>query len=74
MTKILFQLIQAQGYCTEEQIIRQIRGKKKKKIKLKDVYRNIESYNLKRVRANKKLKEQYGVTTKGYPFLIIKNN
>ncbi len=75
-TKIIFQLIQAQGYCTEEQIIRQIRGKKEeKKIKLKRCLQEIlESYNLKRVRANKKLKEQYGVTTKGYPFLIIKNN
>jgi len=75
-TKIIFQLIQAQGYCTEEQIIRQIRGKKEeKKIKLKRCLQEIlESYNLKRVRANKKLKEQYGITTKGYPFLIIKNN
>jgi len=74
--KIILQLIQAQGYCTEEQIIRQIRGKKEeKKIKLKRCLQEIlESYNLKRVRANKKLKEQYGVTTKGYPFLIIKNN
>ena len=75
-TKIIFQLIQAQGYCTEEQIIRQIRGKKEeKKIKLKRCLQEIlESYDLKRVKANKKLKEQYGVTTKGYPFLIIKNN
>lgn len=75
-TKIIFQLIQAQGYCTEEQIIRQIRGKKEeKKIKLKRCLQEIlESYNLKRVRANKKLKDQYGVTTKGYPFLIIKND
>ena len=75
-TKIILQLIQAQGYCTEEQIIRQIRGKKEeKKIKLKRCLQEIlESYNLKRIRANKKLKEQYGVTTKGYPFLIIKNN
>ncbi len=75
-TKIILQLIQAQGYCTEEQIIRQIRGKKEeKKIKLKRCLQEIlESYNLKRVRANKKLKEQYGITTKGYPFLIIKNN
>lgn len=75
-TKIILQLIQTQGYCTEEQIIRQIRGKKEeKKIKLKRCLQEIlESYNLKRVKANKKLKEQYGVTTKGYPFLIIKNN
>lgn len=75
-TKIILQLIQTQGYCTEEQIIRQIRGKKEeKKIKLKRCLQEIlESYNLKRVRANKKLKEQYGIASKGYPFLIVKNN
>lgn len=73
-TKIIFQLIQAQGYCTEEQIIRQIRGKKEeKKIKLKRCLQEIlESYNLKRVKANKELKEKFGVASKGYPFLIIK--
>jgi len=73
--KIILQLIQAQGYCTEEQIIRQIRGKKEeKKIKLKRCLQEIlESYNLKRVKANKELKEKYGITSKGYPYLIVKN-
>ena len=73
-TKIIFQLIQAQGYCTEEQIIRQIRGKKEeKKIKLKRCLQEIlESYNLKRVKANKELKEKFGIASKGYPFLILK--
>ena len=75
-TKIIFQLIQVQGYCTEEQIIKQIRGRKEdKKVKLKRCLQEIlESYNLKRVKANKELKEKYGITTKGYPFLIVKNN
>jgi hypothetical protein len=72
--KIILQLIQAQGYCTEEQIIRQIRGKKEeKKIKLKRCLQEIlESYNLKRVKANKELKQKFGIASKGYPFLILK--
>ncbi len=75
-TKIIFQLIQAQGYCTEEQIIRQIRGKKEeKKIKLKRCLQGIlEEHNLKRVKANKQLKQKFGIASKGYPFLIVKNN
>jgi len=66
--------LESQGYCTEEQIIRQIRGKKEeKKVKLKRCLQEIlESYNLKRVKANKELKEKFGITSKGYPFLIIK--
>lgn len=72
--KIILDLIQQQGYCTEEQIIRQIRGKKEeKKIKLKRCLQEIlESYNLKRVKANKELKEKFGIASKGYPFLILK--
>lgn len=29
-------------------------------------------YKLERVRANKQIKEQYGITSKGYPFIIVK--
>jgi|GEM_PF-1450007 len=73
-TKIILYLIENQGYCTEEQIIRQIRGKKEeKKVKLKRCLQEIiESYNLTRIKANKELKEKFGIASKGYPFLIIK--
>ena len=73
-TKIILDLIESQGYCTEEQIIRQIRGKKEeKKVKLKRCLQEIlESYNLTRIKANKELKEKFGIASKGYPFLIIK--
>jgi len=73
-TKIILDLIENQGYCTEEQIIKQIRGRKEdKKVKLKRCLQEIlESYNLKRVKANKVLKEKFGIASKGYPFLIIK--
>ena len=73
-TKIILDLIENQGYCTEEQIIKQIRGRKEdKKVKLKRCLQEIlESYDLKRVKSNKKLKEKFGIASKGYPFLILK--
>ncbi|SKA99932.1 CHC2 zinc finger [Caloramator quimbayensis] len=72
-TKIIIDLIQQQGYCTEEQILKQIRGRKEeKKTKLKRCLQEIlESYNLKRVKANNELKQKLGITSKGYPFLIL---
>ena len=72
--KIILSLIQQQGYCMEEQILKQIRGKKEeKKTKLKRCLQEIlEIYGLTRVKANKELKEKYGIITKGYPFLILK--
>ena len=78
IAKIIMQEIDKKGYCTEQQVIEQLKhkyGKTLTQIQLKRSLQEIlESYDLKRVKANKKLKEQYGVTTKGYPFLIIKNN
>jgi hypothetical protein len=72
-TKTILNLIQQQGYCTEEQIIKQIRGKKEeKKTKLKRCLQEIlENHNLKRVKANKELKQKYNIKSKGYPFVII---
>lgn len=77
IAKIIMQEIDKKGYCTEKQVIEQLKhkyGKTLTQIQLKRSLQQIlENYNLKRVRANKKLKEQYGITTKGYPFLILKN-
>ena len=64
------------GYITEQEVIEELKneyGKVLTQIQLKRSLQEILSnYCLKRIRANKKLKEQYGVTTKGYPFLILK--
>lgn len=73
-TKIILQLIQEQGYCTEEQVLKRIRGKKsEKQAKLKRCLQEIlDGYDLERVKANKELKQKYGITKNGYPFLILK--
>jgi len=76
--KVIMNKININGYITEQEVIEELKneyGKVLTQIQLKRSLQEILSnYCLKRVRANKKLKEQYGVTTKGYPFLIIKNN
>ena len=70
--------ININGYITEQEVIEELKNKYGKvltQIQLKRSLQEIlNNYCLKRIRANKKLKEQYGVTTKGYPCLIIKNN
>ncbi|WP_136479293.1 CHC2 zinc finger domain-containing protein [Acetivibrio thermocellus] len=76
IAKIIMQEIDKKGYCTEQQVIEQLKhkyGKTLTQIQLKRSLQQIlESYNLKRVRANKELKEQYGIASKGYPFLILR--
>lgn len=75
---VIMNKININGYVTEQEVIEELKNKYGKvltQIQLKRSLQEIlNNYNLKRIRANKKLKEQYGVTTKGYPFLIIKNN
>jgi len=71
--KVILQLIEQHGYCTEEQVLKRLRGKKEdKKVKLKRCLQQIiEQHKLKRVKANKELKEKFGIASKGYPFLIL---
>jgi hypothetical protein len=68
------------GYCLEKDIIcnlvldqdiRISKSEAEKQIK-KSLKEILDNYDLDRIRANKKIKEQYGVTSKGYPFIIVK--
>jgi hypothetical protein len=79
----IMKLIESNKYTTEKEIInttylhfahlRQEFEYKQTQIKriLPEIY---EKYNLKRVKTDKQIKEQYGVKESGYPFIIIKNN
>lgn len=73
--KIAIDLILNQGYATEEQIVGYVKGNKEvTRSKLKRVIaETIDKYDFKKCKVNKKLKEKYGITVKGYPFIIIKN-
>lgn len=65
------------GFCTESEIIENLdlRSKKGKKMTQAQVQRSIaeicSTYGLQKIRANKKLKEKYGLTGSGYPFIIV---
>lgn len=78
ITKIILKLIDKKSYATEKEVIKLLRnkyGKNNTEVQLKKSLQEILlSYNLKRIRCNKEIKEQYGVADNGYPFIIVKNN
>lgn len=75
MVKVIMELIEEKGYCTEKDIlarskISQSKAQRYIKVNLPEI---LDSYNLIRVRANKELKQQLGITGTGSPFLLLKN-
>lgn len=68
-------LINKKGWVTEREVFEKLYGGKKKKEKLikKNLQELLDEYNLKRVRLNKELKKQYGISINGYPYVIIPN-
>lgn len=74
-TNALLELVNYQGYASEEQILDHFKGNRaNNKIKLKRVLPEaVNIYGLKFVQLNKKIKEEYGIESKGYPMIIIKD-
>lgn len=74
LSDILLKQIQKSGYTTEANVINEAgsrTGYKMADIQLKrSINEILDSYGLKKIRANKAIKEQYGITSKGYPFII----
>lgn len=73
---IIMDMINDKGYAMEKDVIEELEGKYSKTFAQTQLKRSLqeilEGYGLKRVRANNKIKEQFGITNKGYPFLICK--
>lgn len=61
--------IDKQGYIFERDIKKNKRNELQWRKSISDV---LNSYGWKKVKLNKQLKEQFGITVKGYPFLIVK--
>ncbi len=78
IVKSIQYLISEYGYANENAIVETLRSKYAyitTQIQIKKSLKEIlDSYNLKRIRANKKIKEQYGIISKGYPFIIVRDN
>jgi len=70
------------NYCLEKDIICNLVLDEELKIKKSEAERQIkkslpeilDGYGLQRIRAKKLIKEQLGITDKGYPFIIVKND
>lgn len=80
ITKIILKMIDQQGYILEQSIseiyIKTYKNYSKKQIETqvkRSIQEILDSYNLQRAKLNKKLKQQYKITSKGYPFLIIRS-
>lgn len=67
--------INKKGYCTETDIVKMLNDKHHHvttEVQIKKSLQEIlTSYGLKRVRANKDIKEKYNITGNGYPFIIV---
>ena len=70
----VMELIQEQGYATEKQILSHMNGSRSMNdIQLKRSIADImHGNNLKKIRANKALKERYQIQSKGYPSIIVR--
>jgi len=66
------------GFCTETDVIKMLNAKYNHvttEVQLKRSLQEILiSYGLKRVRANKDIKEKYNIDGNGYPFIIVRDN
>lgn len=75
--KYIFDLIISKGYATENDIIKMMNTEYSKTLSAMQIKKSLQEilqgYDLKRIRANKQIKEQYGIIGNGYPFLIVRN-
>lgn len=71
---LILESIEVKGYAIENEILSKLKGNRdenKKKIK-RVLQETLDRYGLVRKRSNKQIKEFYGITNKGYPFLLVK--
>jgi hypothetical protein len=76
ITKLIFSILEEKNYCIEKEIVEKLRFQYGKTRREKQIKRSIQEildkYDLKRIRCNKLIKEQYGVANEGYPFIIVR--
>ena len=67
-------MMKGKDYILEKDAIENIKGFSKTKIKntIKKKY-VLSSYKLMRIRANGEIKDKLGITSKGYPIILVKN-
>lgn len=72
----IFDLIEEYGYATEKEIVQKLKFKYQyitTEVQIKKSLKEIlDLYDLKRIRANKEIKNQFGIVSNGYPFIIVR--
>lgn len=75
LSDALLQQIQKSGYTTETDVINEVGNKtgyKMADIQMKrSINEILDSYGLKKIRANNTLKKRYGINSNGYPLIIV---
>ncbi|MBC5745187.1 hypothetical protein FMM74_016820 [Lachnospiraceae bacterium MD308] len=77
ISEIILQCIQRKGYCTEKEVVYILGNKYRYEVTETQIKRSLNEimdlYGLKKVKANKALKEQYHIKSEGYPNIIIED-
>ena len=73
---IVMELLEEKGYALEKEVVEILRGKygkEKTEVQIKrSLQEMLDTYDLNRVRCNKKIKEHYGIVNNGFPFIIVR--
>ena len=77
ISEVILQCIQRKGYCTEKEVVHILGNKYRYEVTETQIKRCLNEvmdlYGLKKVKANKVLKEQYHIKSDGYPNIIIED-
>ena len=77
IAEVILECILNKGYCTEKEVIHILGNQYRYEITEMQIKRCLNEimdiYGLKKVKANKVLKEKYNIQSDGYPNLILEN-
>lgn len=77
ISEVILNCIQRKGYCTEKEVVYILGNQYRYEVTDTQIKRCLneimDSYGLKKVKANKVLKEQYNIKSDGYPNIIIED-
>lgn len=77
IAEVILECVQNKGYCTERDVVYILCNQYRyevTEIHMKRCLNEImDLYGLKKIKANKLLKEQYGINSDGYPNIIVED-
>ena len=77
ISEVILNCIQNKGYCTEKEVVYILGNQYRYDVTETQIKRSLneimDTYGLKKVKANKVLKEQYHIESDGYPNIIIED-